>query len=71
MMNTSENRMLFSADGAAALTQAFKREALVSFQSDIPAFVSLNHDKLFKMDIDRLIKIIVILPATTATGALH
>lgn len=34
MMNTSEDRMLFSVDGAAALTQAFKREALGSFQSD-------------------------------------
>lgn len=71
MMNTLENRMLFSVNGAAALTPAFKRGALVSFQSDIQPFVSLNHGKLFKMDTEGLIKIIVILPATTAAGALH
>lgn len=40
MMDTLRYRMLFSVNGAAALTQAFKREALVSFQSDILAFVS-------------------------------
>lgn len=32
--------MLFSVNGAAALTRAFKREALASSQSDIAAFVS-------------------------------
>lgn len=44
MMDTLRDRMLFSVNGAAALTRAFKREALVSFQSDILAFVSLNHN---------------------------
>lgn len=36
--------MLFGVDGAAALTQAFKGEGLVSSQSDILAFVPLNHN---------------------------
>lgn len=34
--------MLFSVNGAAALTQAFKREALLSSQSDILAFCLPN-----------------------------
>lgn len=36
--------MLFGVDGAAALTRAFKGEALVGSQSDILAFVPLDHN---------------------------
>lgn len=74
MMDTYQHRTLFSFSWAAALTRAFKRDDLVSSQSDIMALSSDNTIVWFEMDrelLKRLIKIIIMLLTTTANGLLR